>query len=156
MRDDVSAAADPESHLLQVATSWDVVGRRPEEFPPDARTEMLARYPWLEFGPEMLANFEDQATRKPDSACAASSTRETWPGASPPTPSKAADPIDPLNDRLNGMPGYARRAEGSDVHNRISGRFILHAHHREFAKSTNGVPDSYIRRKEMKFLLLHT
>ena len=33
MRDDVSATVDPESHLLQVATSWDVVGRRPEEFP---------------------------------------------------------------------------------------------------------------------------
>jgi HD domain len=72
MRDDVSAAADPESHLLQVATSWEVVGRRPEEFPPDARAEMLARYPWLGFGAEMLANFEDQAGRKPDSACAAS------------------------------------------------------------------------------------
>ena len=36
MRADVSAAVDPESHLLQVATSWDVVGRRPEEFPADA------------------------------------------------------------------------------------------------------------------------
>ena len=72
MREDVSAAADPESHLLQVATGWEVVGRRPEEFPPDARTEMLGRYPWLGFGPEILANFEDQATRKPDSACAAS------------------------------------------------------------------------------------
>ena len=39
MRDDVSPAADPESHILQVATSWEVVGRRPEEFPPEARTE---------------------------------------------------------------------------------------------------------------------
>src|SRR6201991_2789418 len=72
MRGDVSATADPESHLLQVATSWEVVGRRPEEFPPDARAEMLARYPWLGFGAEMLANFEDQAGRKPDSACAVS------------------------------------------------------------------------------------
>ena len=50
MRDDVSAAADPESHILQVATSWEVVGRRPEEFPADARAEILARYPWLGFG----------------------------------------------------------------------------------------------------------
>ncbi len=72
MRDDVSPAADPESHLLQVATSWEAVGRRPEEFPPEARTEMLARYPWLGFGMEVLANFEDQARRKPDSAAAAS------------------------------------------------------------------------------------
>jgi hypothetical protein len=37
MRDDVSPAADPESHLLQVATSWEVIGRRPEEFPPERR-----------------------------------------------------------------------------------------------------------------------
>jgi HD domain len=72
MRDDVPAAADPESHLLQVATSWEVIGRRPEEFPPDARAEMLGRYPWLGFGGEMLASFEDQARRKPDSACAVS------------------------------------------------------------------------------------
>jgi hypothetical protein len=33
MRDDVAPTVDPESHLLQVATSWDVVGLRPEEFP---------------------------------------------------------------------------------------------------------------------------
>ncbi|MBB6550496.1 cyanamide hydratase [Nonomuraea rubra] len=72
MRDDVSAATDPESHLLQVASSWEVVGRHPEEFPPDARTELLARYPRLGFGAEFLACFEDQTRRKPDSAAAAS------------------------------------------------------------------------------------
>jgi hypothetical protein len=76
MRDDVSPAADPESHLLQIATSWEVVGRRPEEFPPDARTEMLARYPRLGFGAEFLACFEDQARRKPGSAAAASVGRD--------------------------------------------------------------------------------
>ncbi|MFI6707682.1 hypothetical protein ACIBF7_14670 [Nonomuraea sp. NPDC050478] len=72
MRDDVSPATDPESHLLQVATSWEVVGRRPEEFSPEARAEMLARHPRLGFGAEFLACFEDQARRKPDSATAAS------------------------------------------------------------------------------------
>jgi hypothetical protein len=72
MRDDVSPADDAESHLLQVATSWEVVGRHQEEFPPNARTEILARYPWLGFGAEVLACFEDQARRKPDSAAAAS------------------------------------------------------------------------------------
>jgi hypothetical protein len=72
MRDDVSPAANPEAHLLQVATSWEVVGRRPEEFPPDARAEMLARYPRLEFGAEFLGYFEDQASRKPRNAAAAS------------------------------------------------------------------------------------
>ena len=72
MRDDVAPADDPESHLLQVATSWEVAGRRPEEFPLDARAEMLARYPRLGFGAEFLACFEDQARRKPGSAAAAS------------------------------------------------------------------------------------
>ena len=71
MRDDVSATADPESHLLQVATSWDVSGRQPEDFPVAARTEVLARYPRLGFGAEFLACFEDQASRKPDGAAAA-------------------------------------------------------------------------------------
>ena len=76
MRADVSAAADPEAHLLQVASSWEVVGRHPEEFPPDARVELLDRYPRLGFGAEFLACFEDQARRKPASAAAASVGRD--------------------------------------------------------------------------------
>ncbi|HVQ49555.1 MAG TPA: cyanamide hydratase [Mycobacterium sp.] len=72
MRDDVSSAADPESHMLQVATGWDVVGRRPEEFSPEARAEILGRYPRQGFGSEFVACFEDQAGRKPGSAAAAS------------------------------------------------------------------------------------
>ncbi|WP_433287254.1 cyanamide hydratase [Pseudonocardia sp. CA-142604] len=88
MRDDVSPSADPESHLLQVATSWEVVGRHSEEFPPDARTEMLARYPWLGFGAEVLANFTDQAGRKPNSASAASVERRNMAGL------VAANPLD--------------------------------------------------------------
>jgi hypothetical protein len=72
MRDDVSSTADPESHMLQVATSWDVAGRRPEEFSSEARADVLARYPRQDFGNEFLACFEDQARRKPGSAAAAS------------------------------------------------------------------------------------
>jgi hypothetical protein len=72
MRDDVAAAVDPESHLLQVATSWDVVGRRPDEFSPEVRTEILGRYPRHGFDAEFTACFEDQAQRKPGSAAAAS------------------------------------------------------------------------------------
>lgn len=72
MRDDVSSTVDPESHMLQVATGWDVVGRRPEEFPAAARVEVLARYPRQGFGDEFLACFEDQARRKPDTAAATS------------------------------------------------------------------------------------
>lgn len=72
MRDDVAADDDAEAHLLQVATSWDVAGRRPEEFSTATRAEMLSRYPRLGFGDEFLACFADQAVRKPDSAAAAS------------------------------------------------------------------------------------
>ena len=72
MRPDVTAEIDPESHLLQVATSWDVAGRRPEEFPAELRAVILARHPRQGFGGEFIASFEDQARRKPDSAAAAS------------------------------------------------------------------------------------
>jgi hypothetical protein len=72
MRDDVSSTVDPESHMLQVATGWDVVGRRPEEFSAEARAEILARYPRQGFGSEFVACFEDQAGRKPGSSAAAS------------------------------------------------------------------------------------
>jgi HD superfamily phosphodiesterase len=72
MRDDVPAATDPESHLLQVATAWDVVGRQPEEFPAETRAEILARYPRQGFGSEFIACFEDQGRRKPGGAAAAS------------------------------------------------------------------------------------
>ncbi|WP_432925616.1 HD domain-containing protein [Microbispora sp. CA-135349] len=72
MRDAVAASEDPESHLLQVATSWDVSGRRPEEFPADVRAAVLARHPRLGFGAEFLAAFEGQARRKPGCAAAGS------------------------------------------------------------------------------------
>jgi hypothetical protein len=72
MRPDVPAGVDPESHVLQIATSWDVAGSRPEEFPPAVRADVLARYPRLDFGAEFLACFQAQAKRKPDSAAAVS------------------------------------------------------------------------------------
>ncbi|WP_432866136.1 HD domain-containing protein [Microbispora rosea] len=74
MRDPVAASEDPESHLLQVATSWDVSGQRPEEFPADARAAVLARHPRLGFGAEFLAAFEEQTRRKPGCAAACSVT----------------------------------------------------------------------------------
>ena len=70
MRGDVAAADDAEAHLLQVATSWDVAGRHPEEFSDATRAEILIRYPRLGFGDEFLACFVDQAARKPESAAA--------------------------------------------------------------------------------------
>jgi hypothetical protein len=68
MREDVASTVDPESHILQVTTGWDVAGRRPDEFSTEARAEVLARYPRLGFANEFLACFEDQAKRKPNSA----------------------------------------------------------------------------------------
>jgi cyanamide hydratase family protein with HD domain len=91
MRDDVPAAIDPESHLLQVATSWDVVGRRPDEFGLEARVDVLSRYPRKGFGAEFTACFEDQAERKPDSAAAASLAND---GAK----RIAANPLDGMSD----------------------------------------------------------
>jgi hypothetical protein len=72
MRPDVPAAADPESHLLQVATSWDVAGQRPEEFSPETRAKIVTAHPRLGFGAEFTACFADQAQRKPDGAAAVS------------------------------------------------------------------------------------
>jgi hypothetical protein len=72
MRPDLTADDDPESHLLQVGTRWELFGRREEEFPPEARAEVLARYPRLGLDAEFIACFEEQAKRKPSCAAAAS------------------------------------------------------------------------------------
>lgn len=71
MRDDVTAAEDVESHLLQVGTSADVSGLRVAEFDPAFTAELLAAHPRLDFGASFLALVEDQAVRKPDCAAAA-------------------------------------------------------------------------------------
>ncbi|MEV7519400.1 HD domain-containing protein [Streptomyces sp. NPDC091371] len=69
MRDDVSAADDVESHLLQVGTSADVSGLRLADFDPAFTEALLKERPRLGFGASFLALVEDQASRKP--ACAA-------------------------------------------------------------------------------------
>ncbi|WP_328789444.1 MULTISPECIES: HD domain-containing protein [unclassified Streptomyces] len=71
MRDDVSAAEDAESHLLQVGTSADVSGLRVAEFDPAFTADLLAAYPRGDFGAAFLALVQDQAARKPDCAAAA-------------------------------------------------------------------------------------
>ncbi|MGW6981219.1 HD domain-containing protein [Streptomyces sp. NPDC054932] len=71
MRDDVSAAQDVESHLLQVGTSADVSGLRVAEFDPAFTADLLAAHPRGGFGDAFLALVEDQAARKPDCAAAA-------------------------------------------------------------------------------------
>ncbi|MFF5701943.1 HD domain-containing protein [Streptomyces sp. NPDC012794] len=71
MRDDVTAAQDVESHLLQVGTSADVSGLRVPDFDPSFVTGLLEHYPRLGFGPSFLALVEEQASRKPTCAAAA-------------------------------------------------------------------------------------
>ncbi|KOU94780.1 HD domain-containing protein [Streptomyces sp. MMS21 TC-5] len=70
MRDDVSAAEDVESHLLQVGTSADVSGLRVAEFAPSFTARLLGAHPRAGFGPVFTALVEDQARRKPDCAAA--------------------------------------------------------------------------------------
>ncbi|MBT2453642.1 HD domain-containing protein [Streptomyces sp. ISL-86] len=71
MRDDVTAAEDVESHLLQVGTSADVSGLRVAEFDPAFVDELLGAYPRLGFGAVFLSLVEEQAARKPECAAAA-------------------------------------------------------------------------------------
>ncbi|MFD3544705.1 HD domain-containing protein [Streptomyces sp. NPDC058655] len=71
MREDVTAAQDVESHLLQVGTSADVSGLRVEEFEPSFTSALLAAHPRGGFGAAFLALAQDQAARKPDCAAAA-------------------------------------------------------------------------------------
>jgi hypothetical protein len=72
MWDDVDVALDPESHLLALATSLDISGARPQDWPARLRTEVVAQIPRLALADEFVGCFRDQATRKPGSAAAVS------------------------------------------------------------------------------------
>lgn len=72
MREDVSPTDDPEGHLLAIATSLDISGRRPKDWPAELREEIVAHAPRLALAEEFLRCFQDQARRKPDSSAAAS------------------------------------------------------------------------------------
>lgn len=71
MRDDVTAAEDVESHLLQVGTSADLSGLRVKDFDPSFTAALIAAHPRDGFGAQFLSLAEDQAARKPDCAAAA-------------------------------------------------------------------------------------
>jgi hypothetical protein len=72
MWDDVDLAFDPESHLLALATSLDISGARPQDWPAPLRAEVVAEIPRLALAAEFGGCFRDQAARKPDSAAAVS------------------------------------------------------------------------------------
>ncbi|WP_369139053.1 HD domain-containing protein [Modestobacter versicolor] len=67
MADEVDVAADPEGHLLELATGLDISGRNPGDWPAELRAEVLARYPRLGLIEEFVGCFEGQARRKPSS-----------------------------------------------------------------------------------------
>ncbi|WP_138734949.1 HD domain-containing protein [Modestobacter excelsi] len=67
MADGVDVAADPEGHLLELATALDVSGRRPDDWPADFRAEVLDRFPRLDLAEEFIGCFTEQARRKPSS-----------------------------------------------------------------------------------------
>jgi len=70
VREDADPETDPEAHLLQVAVTLDVTGRRADAFPRSLRSQVLNRHPRLDFGREFLALCAAQAERKPGSAAA--------------------------------------------------------------------------------------
>jgi HD domain-containing protein len=67
MAPEVDVAADPEGHLLELATGLDVSGRDPDAWPAGLRAEVLDRHPRLGLADEFVACFADQARRKPGS-----------------------------------------------------------------------------------------
>ncbi|NJC69531.1 HD domain-containing protein [Planosporangium thailandense] len=71
MWDSVDPDADPEGHLLEIATGLDISGRNPDKWPADFRAEVVRQIPRLTLGEEFVACFESQARRKPTSAAAA-------------------------------------------------------------------------------------
>jgi hypothetical protein len=67
MAPSVDVTADPEGHLLELATGLDVSGRDADAWPAELRAEVLTRFPRSGLADEFVACFEDQARRKPDS-----------------------------------------------------------------------------------------
>jgi HD domain len=67
---EVDAAADPEGHLLELATGLDISGRHPEWWPAETRADVVRALPRLGLREEFLHCFQDQARRKPGSTAA--------------------------------------------------------------------------------------
>jgi hypothetical protein len=71
MWDAVDVDADPEGHLLEVATGLDISGRNPQWWPEELRADVLEQIPRLGLAAEFTACFRSQAGRKPQSSAAA-------------------------------------------------------------------------------------
>ncbi|MHB8538096.1 MAG: HD domain-containing protein [Candidatus Dormibacteria bacterium] len=62
---------DVEGYLLAIATSLDISGRNPDWWAEPLRLEVVRRLPRVTLREEFIRCFEDQATRKPQSAASA-------------------------------------------------------------------------------------
>jgi hypothetical protein len=67
---EVDPRADPEGHLLEIATGLDISGARAEVLPGEYIAEVLAAHPRGTLGQEFTACVTDQAARKPQSQAA--------------------------------------------------------------------------------------
>lgn len=70
MEREVDPAADPEGHLLEIATGLDISGSRAGVLAEAYVTAVLAAHPRGELAAEFTACVTDQAARKPDSQAA--------------------------------------------------------------------------------------
>ncbi|GAB2579711.1 HD domain-containing protein [Microlunatus antarcticus] len=64
----VDPGLDVEGHLLEVATSLDISGARPDLLPREFLLEVLEAYPRLTLADEFTAGVTEQARRKPTTA----------------------------------------------------------------------------------------
>ena len=64
-------AANPEGHLLDLATGLDIGGRNADRWPAELLAELVRAHPRLDLAERFTACFRDQAERKPDSSAAA-------------------------------------------------------------------------------------
>ena len=71
MWDAVDRDADPEGHLLELATGLDISGRNPSAWPEELRPRWSGATRGSTSAQEFTACFEDQARRKPKCAAAA-------------------------------------------------------------------------------------
>jgi HD superfamily phosphodiesterase len=70
MWNQVDVTADPESHLLELATSLDISGAGATGWPAGLRAEIVAELPRFDLREEFVGCFRDQAARKPGSSAA--------------------------------------------------------------------------------------
>jgi HD domain len=68
----LSPAQDPESHLLHLATGFDIAGRNPDLWPAEIQEAVLRIHPRHQLAEEFTRLFAEQAGRKPSCAAAAS------------------------------------------------------------------------------------